>query len=51
MVRKAVAKSESVFLIPHFARMDVSPAKAAESMAAKIQSILEFPYDMFFSFV
>ncbi len=30
MVRTAVATLESVFRIPHFARMDVTPAKKAE---------------------
>ena len=39
MVRKAVARSESVFLIPHFARIEVSPAKTAERIAVIIQSI------------
>lgn len=33
IVRIAVATSESVFLIPHFARIDVSPAKKADSIA------------------
>jgi hypothetical protein len=33
IVLSAVAKSESVFLIPHFARIDVSPAKNAENIA------------------
>ena len=33
MVRIAVATSESVFLIPHFARMDVIPAKKADRIA------------------
>lgn len=31
----AVAMSESVFLIPHFARMDVIPAKKADKIAIK----------------
>ena len=30
IVRSAVARSESVFLIPHLARIEVSPAKTAE---------------------
>jgi len=34
MVLSAVATSESVFLIPHFARTDVSPAKKADNTAA-----------------
>lgn len=33
-VRIAVAISESVFLIPHLARIDVIPAKKAENIAA-----------------
>ena len=32
-VRTAVATVESVFLIPHFARIEVTPAKNAEPMA------------------
>ncbi len=36
MVRIAVAASESVFLIPHFARTDVRPAKRAEPNAKSI---------------
>ena len=49
IVRSAVARSESVFLIPHLASIEVSPAKAAESMAAIIQSIsfLRSLYDNF----
>ena len=34
MVRIAVAMSESVFLIPHFARMAVNPAKTDDKIAA-----------------
>ena len=33
-VRIAVAMSESVFLIPHFARMAVNPAKTDDKIAA-----------------
>ena len=33
MVRMAVATSESVFEIPHFASMEVIPAKKAEPIA------------------
>ena len=40
IVRRAVARSESVFFIPHFARIDVNPANTAESIAAMIQNIL-----------
>ena len=36
IVRMAVAASESVFRIPHFARIDVSPAKTAEPNANTI---------------
>lgn len=36
IVRMAVAASESVFRIPHFARIDVNPAKTAEPNANKI---------------
>ena len=36
IVRMAVAVSESVFRMPHFARMDVSPAKSAEPNANRI---------------
>ena len=32
----AVATVESVFLIPHFARIEVSPAKRADAKAKKI---------------
>jgi hypothetical protein len=39
-VRSAVAKSESVFLIPHLASIEVSPAKNADDIAAIIQNIL-----------
>ncbi len=42
MVRKAVARSESVFLMPHLARIDVSPAKTAERTAVMIQNINVF---------
>jgi len=38
-VRSAVATSESVFRIPHLARIEVSPAKNAEAIAAGIQNI------------
>lgn len=33
IVRIAVATVESVFLIPHFARMEVAPANSAEPTA------------------
>lgn len=36
IVRTAVATSESVWRMPHFARMDVMPAKRAEPQAARI---------------
>ena len=36
IVRIAVAASESVFLIPHFARIAVNPAKTAEPNANTI---------------
>lgn len=36
IVRMAVATVESVFLIPHFARIDVRPAKNAEPKAQGI---------------
>ena len=36
MVRMAVAASEAVFLMPHFARIAVSPAKSAEPQAYTI---------------
>ena len=36
-VRSAVATSESVVLIPHFARIEVIPAKKADANAARIQ--------------
>ena len=36
IVRMAVAASESIFRIPHFARIDVNPAKTAEPNANKI---------------
>ena len=36
-VRSAVATSESVLLIPHFARIDTIPAKKADANAAGIQ--------------
>ena len=39
IVLNAVARSESVFLMPHFASIDVSPAKTAERIAAIIQNI------------
>ena len=42
IVRSAVARSESVFLIPHFAKIEVNPANTADKTAAVIQSI-EFP--------
>lgn len=36
MVRIAVAALESVFLIPHFASMEVSPANRADPNANRI---------------
>lgn len=39
MVRMAVATSESVFEIPHFASMEVIPAKKAEPVAYKIHIV------------
>ena len=39
MVRRAVARSESVFLIPHFARIDVNPANIADKIAMISHSI------------
>ena len=36
MVRMAVATSESVLRMPHFARMEVTPAKNAEANAYAI---------------
>jgi hypothetical protein len=47
MVRIAVARSESVFLIPHFARIDVSPAKTAERIA-KVSQIILSPLMVYF---
>ena len=48
MVLKAVATSELVFFIPHFAKIAVSPAKTAENTAAtihiKFTSISPLPY-------
>lgn len=35
-VRTAVATSESVWRMPHLARMDVMPAKSADAQAARI---------------
>ena len=40
MVRKAVARSESVFLIPHLASIDVRPAKTADKITAMSQNTL-----------
>jgi hypothetical protein len=40
MVLIAVAKSESVFLMPHFASMDVRPAKKADSAAITSHNIV-----------
>ncbi len=42
MVRKAVARWESVFLMAHLPRIDVSPAKTAERTAVMIQNINVF---------
>ena len=42
MVRIAVAALESVFLIPHFASMEVSPANRADPNANRIH-ICNFP--------
>lgn len=41
IVRIAVATLESVFLIPHFARIDVNPAKTAEPNAYKIHVVTD----------
>ena len=43
IVRSAVATSESVFLMPHLARMAVSPANTAESTAIN-SHIISFTY-------
>ena len=37
IVRIAVAASESVFRIPHFARIAVNPAKTAEPNAIQVE--------------
>ena len=42
-VLRAVATSESVFLIPHFARIDVIPAKNADRTAITIHIFLPPP--------
>jgi len=39
MARMAVATSESVFEIPHFASIEVIPAKKAEPVAYKIHIV------------
>ena len=39
IVRMAVATSESVFKIPHFASIEVIPAKKAEPVAYKIHIV------------
>ena len=39
----AVARSESVFLIPHFAKIEVGPANAADKTAIKIHVIFLHP--------
>ena len=39
IVRIAVAASESVFLIPHFARTEVRPANSAEPNAKSIHIV------------
>ena len=43
MVRMAVATSESVFLMPHFARTAVIPAKNAEPTANKPHMAARLP--------
>ena len=43
-VRRAVATSESVFLIPHFASIAVSPAKSADNAA--MISHISSPYSL-----
>jgi hypothetical protein len=43
MVLIAVATSESVFLIPHLASMDVSPANTADSTAMTIHIFVFHP--------
>lgn len=40
IVRTAVAASESVFLIPHFVRIAVMPAKNAEPKANSIHIVI-----------
>ena len=47
IVRMAVAVSESVFRMPHFARMDVSPAKSAEPNANRIHMTMPSSYILF----
>ena len=47
IVRMAVAVSESVFRMPHFARMDVSPAKSAEPNANRIHMTMPSFYILF----
>lgn len=45
VVRRAVAISESVFFMPHFARTAVRPAKRAEKTAIMIHIDSSFPAD------
>ena len=47
IVRMAVAVSESVFRMPHFARMDVSPANSAEPNANRIHMTMPSSYILF----
>ena len=50
IVRNAVATSESVFLIPHFARIAVTPAKSADNTAiiSHIKSLLASLFNIYF---
>ena len=50
-VRIAVATSESVFLIPHFARIAVIPAKKEEPIAYKIHIFHASSLDFFFFYI
>ena len=44
IVLMAVATSESVFFIPHFARIDVKPANIAEKIAVRCNATNLFDY-------
>ncbi len=43
MVRRAVARSEFVFLMPHLARIEVIPAKKADNIAIISHIISSLP--------